>query len=268
MYLGIHDIEQLKVKKEYAKDKLIERSGESNWRNGRFCYAISALLAYIYDINKFLDKAENVVRAICLCLSAINGRKFIDEGMVDIGTIDSYKTIENIKSNIESDKTRLIRQKSDEWFRIRSKVKVTGSTLFKSIGLDGLKNQKEYFETVICGVPQTHNSERAIEAMKHGKENEINAVATLVGKVMPVLYPSLVFCEEGCVVFNDENLNPFFVVSPDGNLTKNSSMESTELAIEIKCPTRGVHFELPASYLLQCLSEIEALNLHKLLYLS
>ena len=37
--------------------------------------------------------------------------------------------------------------------------------------------------------------------MGHGTTNEISAVATVVSKDFPVLYPDLVYYEEGCVEF-------------------------------------------------------------------
>ena len=40
-------------------------------------------------------------------------------------------------------------------------MKVTGGTIFKAIGLDGLKRQKEHFDSVVCGVEElfkAHNN--------------------------------------------------------------------------------------------------------------
>ena len=58
------------------------------------------------------------------------------------------------------------------------------------------------------------------------------------------------------------------VVSPDGSLRENNSLESTKVAIEIKCPVYKIQTHFPSRYLLQCLSEIEALGVESLLYLS
>ena len=33
-------------------------------------------------------------------------------------------------------------------------MKVAGSTTFKAIGLDGLKRQKDHFDSVVCGVEE------------------------------------------------------------------------------------------------------------------
>ena len=58
------------------------------------------------------------------------------------------------------------------------------------------------------------------------------------------------------------------VVSPDGSLRKCCDLESTEVAIEIKCPTRTAHTEFPVRYILQCQAEMAALNVQRMLYLS
>ena len=38
--------------------------------------------------------------------------------------------------------------------------------------------------------------------MSFGTEHEIDAIATLVGRIIPFYYPAVVFREEGCSVLN------------------------------------------------------------------
>ena len=85
---------------------------------------------------------------------------------------------------------------------------------------------------------------------------------------MPTLESDKVFCEEGCVKIEVENGNVMMVISPDGNLRADNTIDTTSVAIEIKCPVSGIHTKFPPRYLLQCLSEIEALNASYLLYVS
>ena len=103
--------------------------------------------------------------------------------------------------------------------------------------------------------------------MDHGTTNEINAVATVVSKVLPVLYPDLVFYEEGCVEFAYVDNSKFMVVSPDGSLRSSCRLDSTLMAVELKCPYYKLQTSLPPRDLLQCLAEIESLNVQSLLYL-
>ena len=48
--------------------------------------------------------------------------------------------------------------------------------------------------------------------MKYGIDNEINAVVTVTGRILPIMYPKLKCFEEGClpVELND---SPFLIVS-------------------------------------------------------
>ena len=134
---------------------------------------------------------------ICQYLAYIQGSKYISGNKLNIDQCENYQNIaEDISSSSE---TRLVRQRTDEWRAIREKAKITGSTFFKAIGLDSLQKEKEHFEEVICHVPPKPFSEAVQEMLDYGTNNEQNAVATLVGKVLPVIEPSVRFYEEGCV---------------------------------------------------------------------
>lgn len=52
--------------------------------------------------------------------------------------------------------------------------------------------------------------------LEHGVQNEVNALATLLGKVLPAYYPNLAYVEEGCTVLKKDGKS-FLVVSPDGS---------------------------------------------------
>jgi hypothetical protein len=43
-------------------------------------------------------------------------------------------------------------------------------------------------------------AEEVRERMIHGTKHEIDAIATIVAKVLPVYFPNTVFVEEGCYV--------------------------------------------------------------------
>jgi hypothetical protein len=47
---------------------------------------------------------------------------------------------------------------------------------------------------------------------------EIDAIATIVAKVLPVYFPNKVFVEEGCYVIPGDNYNILGVLSPDGSI--------------------------------------------------
>ena len=47
-----------------------------------------------------------------------------------------------------------VKQRSEEWHKIRREALIIGSTIDKALGLDTLKAQKEHFYSVICGVSE------------------------------------------------------------------------------------------------------------------
>ena len=58
------EMKECRKKKEYTKQKLIERSGESDWRNGKYVHAISSVIAFMHDIDIFLDKCVSIIDEI------------------------------------------------------------------------------------------------------------------------------------------------------------------------------------------------------------
>ena len=72
---------------------------------------------------------------------------------------------------------------------------VTGSSMFRALGLDTLKAEKEHFNIHIRKLPSTPLSTDVQEYIKFGSENEINAISTLIGLLMPciVAFMSCIF---------------------------------------------------------------------------
>ncbi|KAH3725516.1 hypothetical protein DPMN_051360 [Dreissena polymorpha] len=104
--------------------------------------------------------------------------------------------------------------------------------------------------------------------MKYGQDKEPSAMATLVGKVLPVIFPDKIVCEEGFVEKDlNQNNEPFIVVSLNGSLRSDKCLHSTEMAVELKCPVMEIHTTIPHRYMLQCESEMDALGVESLLYL-
>ena len=262
----VNEIYNLRTRKEYCKTKLIDRGGNTEWRTSKYSYAISAVIAFIYEIDQYIKKAGCVMEDICRYLFILNEAKYVIDENVNINTDDRYIEIDQQIGPEAS--SRFVKQKSAKWISLRELARVTGSTIYKAVGCDGLGKQKDHFEKVICGVPEKEPSDDIKAAMEHGVTNEINAVATIVGKIIPVVEPTLKFCEEGCVLIEQSDGSIFMVVSPDGSLRRDRTLNSTEVAIEIKYPVRKVHTEFPPRYLLQCLSEIQVLDASYLLYVS
>ena len=167
----------------------------------------------------------------------------------------------------------LINQRSDAWFSVRTHAVVTGSSLYRALGFDGLKQQQCHFKKVYKNEPEETPSSETMKMMEHSTLNEINAVATLASKVLPIYYPDMYFVEEGCYSLSQHDTG-LILVSPDGSLRNQTDGKLSEpvFGIEIKCPYPGkvyttpVHYKLPVRYVPPI--EMVTLNVNSLLYIS
>ena len=260
--MDAQNIRLKQAKKEYAKDKFIERGGKE-WRQGHFAFVVSAIKAFLYDISCYLKCYKETLESICCHLAYINNAEtyFVQGRNVNLDQQKNYKQLIADTDIAESNDTRRVKQRSEEWFKLRKSAVVTGSTIFQALGLESLKQQCEYFDVTICGKEKTKVTEEVQGYMDYGTKNEINATATLVGKVLPVLSPDLVYQEEGCVRRDLTDKGHHLIVSPAGSLTKD---DETVSAVEFKCPVKQLHTELPIRYFLQCQATMDALNVDEM----
>ena len=143
------------------------------------------------------------------------------------------------------------------WHEIRDGSSVSGSTLFKACGLGLLREQQEHFDKVFKGYQPTVKP--ALQKLfDRGAKEEPNALATLVGKILPVYFPALKYFEDGCNVISLKN--GYLVVSGDGS-GLNDDLQY-KVAFEMKCPKPGkthtpdVHYRLAVYYSTQVLSQM------------
>ena len=91
-----------------------------------------------------------------------------------------------------------IKQGTPQWHNIRKKSRLTGSTMYAAIGLDTLSKQKEHYYTYVCERSSPSPDSLLSQRLKHGSENEVNIIATLISTIMPAfLNPCFVFMEVG-----------------------------------------------------------------------
>ncbi|CAG2203306.1 unnamed protein product [Mytilus edulis] len=262
--LTAKSLRKIKEKKLYAKAKFIERSAPgSDWKNGQYVYVISSINAFLYEIDSFFWHYDITLEKLLSVLSSLNGCSSMYIGGYHF-KLDDHQNFKPL-ADIETDDTRLVKQRSSKWFEIRQTAKVTGSSIYAALGLDGLKKMQDHFDQVVCHVPPKERSAEVQSFLDYGTKHEIYAVATLVGKILPSLYPGLVYYEEGCIAIQYEEQN-FMVVSPDGSLRSENGTNDI-CGIEITCPVKQMHNEVPVRYLLQCMCEMEVLQVDKLLYI-
>lgn len=78
----------------------------------------------------------------------------------------------------------------------RSFAKVTGSTLNAALGFNGLKFRQKHFDMVCRSIKPPGLSETVKQRMHHGRDNEINVIATLASKFLQDFYRDLGYVEE------------------------------------------------------------------------
>ena len=92
--------------------------------------------------------------------------------------------------------------------------------------MESLKKQKQHVLKLEGKIDEIETN----EAINWGISNEINAMTTLVTKILPPYYPNIKYTEEGCYV-TEESGHALFVVSPDG-IGKNMDSEEKCMAFE------------------------------------
>ena len=113
--------------------------------------------------------------------------------------------------------TQYKKQGSTMWHEMRTKGRVTGSTLRTAIGLDTLVKQKDHFHQFVIGrtpPPPTPELQRLFD---HGKKNEVNAISTLISTVLPAMLPEcFAFFEVGPKFIHSPHREQLMEVSADG----------------------------------------------------
>ena len=267
------------VGQNLALQKLLkEVSGD--WRTSKYGYAISAVKTKLHDMDTCIYDTLNSVDDLGKLCSVLSGTElhYNVSSRVQLDRQGNYVCLQGLQQiNIsECDNVLrlmpVIQQRSEAWFAVRKLALVTGSTFNKAIGMEGLKRQQSHFDAVYNNKEQQEPDLETKKRFQHGQVNEINAVATLVSKVLPIYFPELEFYEEGCYALKMKN-DGLIIVSPDGSL-RHLSKQEPSIGIEIKCPYPGktfttpVHYKLPTYYVPQVLCEMAVLKVDQLLFVS
>jgi hypothetical protein len=224
-------------------------------------------------IKDLLDCIDNIGYAV----SCINGtsQNYIkgSKTVVYFEKQSNYVCLRKLDDQLDLDSTtdvaQFTKQRSERWHRLRDNSRVTGSTLFKALGFGTLKEQQEHYEKVFLHKKPSIPDE-VQRLFDYGTENENNALATLLGKIIPVYFPSLVYREDGCELLDLGD--SYAVVSGDGSGINADG--GTDVAFEFKCPKPGkkrttdVHYELPVYYSTQVLSQMAAKHCNTCAYVS
>ena len=159
--------------------------------------------------------------------------------------------------------------------------------MYKALGLETLKVQKEHFDVHVKGKQAKTVTPEVQRMMDYGTENEIHAIATLVALILPAVRPPCFSVYElGSFSIND-NIENVLITSPDG-LAQCSQGENCEykqlhthihnkIGIEYKCTFQSdkstkspnyPSYELPVRHVPQVLSTMAVLDCSQLLLIT
>lgn len=145
-------------------------------------YAISAINAFIHDIDSYLELATDITDRIALTVVYINDVLFVEGTKVNLSDNDLFKCVDTTRS---FENTRFIKQRTDEWFEIGKSVKVIvqSTLLHDPTGYTGFNT----ILTILFAGSNKKNLQSA-QDLQIGTDNEVNAVATIIGKVKCCLF--------------------------------------------------------------------------------
>ena len=262
----IKELRELEVKKKSLLGNLMKKV-EGDWTISKLAPAISYLHTKIVQTQTSANELLDCTDQIGFVIAVINGtNKHYVRGrnaIIELAQKSNYVCLRSLEDTTSVDmlsEPEIVKQRTSQWHKLRDGSKVTGSSMFKALGLDSLKAQHEHYDKVFKGIVKPPSSSLQ-ELFDYGTTNEINALATLLGKVMPVYYPHLLYREDGCAVLPLKE--SYMVVSGDGCGVTNDNT-STEVVFEFKCPRTGkervtdLHYKIPVYYLTQVASEMVA----------
>ena len=269
------NLKSLREKRLCAENGLskFKKLGGTDWKTFKYLYVISYLTSRLYEIGECVNSLSKTIDSLGYICSVMNscGHLYARAPEVNLGQQENFVCLSDVASESEEVQPCYIKQRCERWLEIRKTARATGSTLHAALGLNSLKTQLQHFDYVVNGLEKPSVDNQAKQRMQYGTDHEIDAVATLVSKVLPIFCPDVTYVEEGCYIEYNDN-HTLLIVSPDGSGHKDI-MGKTVLAFEFKCPFPGkvfttpVHYSLPSYYILQVLSEMVVLRTDTLLYL-
>lgn len=163
----IRDLRHLKLKKEIFLRKLMEKCS-SDCKSSQFAMVISSIKTNIYQIDNCLEDLLKGNDSFCNYTAAVGNAMhlFSCHSQVCLQTQENYVCLgNNTDQNMESS---LLKQRSEAWFQLRRQCLVTGSTINRAIGLDGLKKQKEFLDEKTGRKPEKEISAGLQRMFEHG----------------------------------------------------------------------------------------------------
>ena len=99
----------------------------SDWRKSNLVYVISGLETALFDIANCIKSHLKCIDEMSLVVTVLKGSNHL--------FCQHQSNYLHLRETNQTGNTRLFRQRTDAWYRVRSMAKVTSSTLNDAIGL-------------------------------------------------------------------------------------------------------------------------------------
>ena len=140
----------------------------------------------LYLLKNWISDALELNRQICYILAEINGSDDLYQcsNNVDLETQPNAQML--LKQEYTEDKinldvhTHVVKQRTDKWFQLRKQAHVTGSSLYKAIGLDTLKHQKEHYNEFILCIDRPPFTDDVHTKLEHGQDKQIECYSYII----------------------------------------------------------------------------------------
>lgn len=113
---------------------------EGDWKSGGYAMVISSIRTSVYQIEQCIDGLLCVNDQLCKSASSITNTSHLMKS----GSVSNLNHQENyicLNDGGDIDDPSTVKQRSPIWFDIRKQPVITGSSINKAIGLNGLKTQ-------------------------------------------------------------------------------------------------------------------------------
>lgn len=136
---------------------------DGDWKQSKFAHAFSYWQTKLVQSNNcILDLLEGIDK-LGYAVSCLNGtsKHYISGNKLTIflNKQENYKCLKdeiNLNPLLYQQDSDMIKQRSETWHQLRNESRITGSTFFRALGLDILKEQQLHYDKVYRGLEKLY----------------------------------------------------------------------------------------------------------------
>lgn len=169
--------------KTFAQNRMRASNAGNKKGEKRTDYSISLLNVRKHECDINLNRALSLVGRLLNLLAICSGmqQSYSDTGFFTLSKsplASILLPVEILEEYFQMDmvtKPLQVKQGSDLWFAMRKVARVTGSTMYRALGLENFDLMKKHIQTYVKGIPRVYKED--VKAMfEYGKKNEVNSL--------------------------------------------------------------------------------------------